>query len=129
MSAGQDAEADDGILAHADEAAGLAYAAALGDVGEDGDDGRLGQAGIEQGRALALGKTGLAALAIEQPALLRAVVSAHGEVAVPALAVVGTVVILAAEHREVIHDNAGSDPSMRWSGACSCCRKPGFSVQ
>src|ERR1022692_1896716 len=100
-------------------------------------DRRVGQVGgwkfVRRGRpawfALALGKTVLTALAIEQPALLRAVVSAHGEVAVPAFAIVGTVVMLAAERREVIHDNAGSDPAMRWSGACSCCRKPGFSVQ
>ena len=112
MLAGQQTKADDGILAHADQAAGLAYAAALGDVGEDRDDFILGQAGVEQRSALALGKTGLAALAIQQPPLPRAIVSAHRKIAVPALAVVGTVVILAAEHREVIHDKAGSDLSI-----------------
>jgi hypothetical protein len=42
MLAGQQTDAGDGILAHADESAGLAYAAALGDVGEDGDDFVLG---------------------------------------------------------------------------------------
>lgn len=47
MLAGQQTKADDGILAHADQAAGLAYAAALGDVGEDGDDFILWQAGVE----------------------------------------------------------------------------------
>lgn len=111
MVARQQTKADDGILAHADQAAGLADAAALGDVGEDGDDFILWQATVEQRSALALGKAGLATLAIQQPPLLRAVVSAHRKIAVPALAVVGTVVILAAEHREIIHDKTGSDLS------------------
>src|SRR5437868_7058539 len=97
MLSGEQTNSGDGILAHADESAGLAYAASLGDVGEDGDDLVLGQAGVEQWRALALGKSGLAALAVEQATLLWSVVSAHGKIAVATLAVIDAVVVLAAE--------------------------------
>ena len=60
--------------------------------------------GVEQGSAFSQGKPGLAGLAIEQAALLGTVVSAHGEVAVAAFAVVQTIRILATEECEVIHD-------------------------
>ena len=63
--ASQQTIADDGVLVHADQTAGLAYAAALGNVGEDRDDLVLRQAGVEEGGAFALGETGLAGLAIE----------------------------------------------------------------
>lgn len=104
MVPGQQAVAGNGVLAHADQAAGLANAAALGDVGEDGDDLFLWQVGVEERSALALGKAGLAGLAIEQAALLGAVVAADGEVAVAAFAVVWTIWMLAAEECEVIHN-------------------------
>jgi ribosomal protein L13E len=66
----QEAVADHRILAHAHEAAGLANPTALGDVRQDRHHLLLGQAGVEQGRAFALGETGFAGLAIEQAALL-----------------------------------------------------------
>ncbi len=97
--------AEDGVLAHADKSAGLADAAALGDMGEEGKDFVLRQVGVEQGSAFSLGKPGLAGLAIEQTALLGTVVSAHSAVAVAAFAVVQTIRIMAAEKCEVIHDN------------------------
>ena len=42
--------AGDGVLAHTDKSAGLADAAALGDMGEEGEDFVLRQVGVEQGR-------------------------------------------------------------------------------
>ena len=42
--------AGDGVLAHTDKSAGLADAAALGDMGEEGEDFVLCQVGVEQGR-------------------------------------------------------------------------------
>ena len=104
MVPGQPDVAGDGGLAHADKSAGLADAAALGDMGEEGENFVLRQVGVEQGRAFSLGKAGLAGLAIEQAALLGTVVSAHSEVAVAAFAVVQTIRILAAEECKVIHD-------------------------
>jgi hypothetical protein len=97
MLPGQQAVAGNGVLVHADQPAGLADAATLGDVGEDGDDFLLWQVAVEEGSAFALGKAGLAGLAIEQAALLGAVVAADGEVAVAAFAVVQTIRMLAAE--------------------------------
>src|SRR5205085_4783806 len=58
--AGAEGVADDGVLADADEAAGLADADALLEVGQDGGGLVGGQAAAEQGRALALGEAGLA---------------------------------------------------------------------
>ena len=69
-------------------------------MGEEGADFVLRQVGVEQGSAFSLGKPGLA----EQAALLGTVMSAHGEVAVAAFAVVQTIRILAAEKCKVIHD-------------------------
>ena len=104
MVPGQPDLAGDGVLAHTDKSAGLADAAALGDMGEEGENFVLRQVGIEQRSAFLVGKPGLAGLAIEQAALLGTVVSAHSEVAVAAFAVVQTIRILAAEACEVIHD-------------------------
>jgi len=84
MVARQQTVTDDGVFIHTDQAAGLTHAAALGDVGEDRDDLVFGQAGVEQRGAFALGKTGLAGLAIQQAALLRAIVCTHSEIAVAA---------------------------------------------
>ena len=93
----QETVADDGVFIHANQATGLAHAAALGKVGEDRDDFVLGQAGVEQRGAFAFGETGLATLAIQQPALLAAIAPAHGQIAGAPLAEVGTVPVLAAE--------------------------------
>ena len=106
MVAGPEAQASDGVLAHPGQASGLAHAAALGNVGEDRDDFVLRQVRAEQGRAFAFGEATPAARAIEQPAVLRAVMSAHGEIAGAAFAVVAAVPVLAAEDREVVHNNS-----------------------
>jgi hypothetical protein len=100
---GAEAVADDRVLVDADQAAGLADATALGDVVQDGKDLVGGQAGVEQGRALALGEAGLARLAVEQAAPVAAVVAADGEVAVAAPAEVGAIGVLAAEEAQVVH--------------------------
>ena len=104
MVPSQPDEVGDGVLAHADKSAGLADAAALGDMGEEGENFVLCQVGVVTGEAFSLGKPGLAGLAIEHAALLGTVVSAHSEVAVAAFAVVQTIRIQAEEECEVIHD-------------------------
>jgi hypothetical protein len=92
----------DGVLADADQPAGLAHAAALGQVRQHG--GRLlgRQAGVEQRRALALGEAGLAGAAAQQAPAVRAVAGRHRQVAGAALAVVGAVAVQAAEAAQVI---------------------------
>jgi hypothetical protein len=101
--AGQQAVADDGVGTDPGEAAGLADAAALGDVLEDGHDLVLREAGVIQGGAFALGEAGLAGAAAEQATPVGAVAHGHGQVAVAALAVVGTVLVEATELAEVVH--------------------------
>jgi hypothetical protein len=102
LLARQQAQAGHGARVHADQAAGLAHAAALGDVVQDGHDLVGGQVAVEQGRALALGEAGLASLAAEEAALLGPVAHGHGQVAFAALAVVGAMPVLAAEGTQVI---------------------------
>src|SRR5262249_41335155 len=92
-----------GVLTDADQAAGLTDADAFGDVLQDSDRLVVGQARVEQGRALAFGEAVLAGAAIEQAALLRAVAHAHGQVAVTAFTVVGALRVLTAEAGQVIH--------------------------
>ncbi len=112
MLASQEAVADDRVLVYPDQAAGLADAAALGDVGKDGHHLLLGQAGVEQRGAFALRKACLAGLAVEQAPLLAAVAHADGEVALAPLPLVEAVAILAAETRQVIRVHR----SLRWIG-------------
>jgi hypothetical protein len=100
--AGPQGVADHGVLADADQAAGLADADALLEVGQDGGGLVIGQAAAEQGGALALGEAGLAGAAVQQQAPVPAVAAAGREVAVAALAVVGAVGVLAAEAAEVV---------------------------
>jgi hypothetical protein len=105
MGAGEAAEPRHGGAADAGEAAGLADAAAVRDVGEDGLGLAGGQAGVEQRGALALGEARLAGLAVEQPAPVGAVEAADGQVAVAALPGVGAIGVEAAEAAEVVvHD-------------------------
>jgi hypothetical protein len=63
--AGQGAEAGDGVAVDADQPAGLADADALGDVGQDGDGGGGGEAGVEQRGAFAFGEAVPAGAAAE----------------------------------------------------------------
>jgi hypothetical protein len=102
MFAGPQGVADDGVLLDAGEATGLANAAAFLEVGEDLEDFVIGEAGIEQGRALALGEALLAGTAREHAALLAAIAESHAQVAQAALAVVGTVGVLTAEAAQVV---------------------------
>jgi hypothetical protein len=100
--AGQQAVTDNGVLVDADQTAGLADAAPLGDVVQDRDDLAVRQSGVEQGRTLAFGEASLAGAAGEQAATLRAVAEADAEVSQTPLAVVGARRVLAAEASEVI---------------------------
>ncbi len=102
--AGPYAVADDGVLAHADQAAGLADTDALGDMLQDSHGLIFRQAAVKQRRALALGKARLARAAVQQSALLPTVMSADGQIPVTAFAVVRTRFVLAAELAKIIHD-------------------------
>ena len=103
VGAGDPAEAGNGGAADAGQPAGLADAAAVGDVGQDCLGLLRGQAGVEQRGALALGEPGLAGAAVEQAAPVGAVAGADGQVAGPALPVVRAVRLEATETAEVVH--------------------------
>ena len=103
MLTGPQTVADHGVLADAEQAAGLTNADAFGDVLQDGDGLVVGQARVEQGRALAFGEAVLAGAAIEEAPLFGAVTHAHGQVAVPTLAIVGALLVLTAEATQVVH--------------------------
>jgi hypothetical protein len=97
-------QADDGIAVDDDQAPGLSDAAALGEVSEHGACLLVGQVGVEQRRALALGEAVLAGVAVEQPDVVPfAVAVADGEVCGVASAVEAAIGILAAEACEVVH--------------------------
>jgi len=101
--------ADDGVLIDARQAGGLADAAAVLEVLEDRQGSVVGEAGAEQGRALALGETLLAGAAGKHPALVWAIAEADAQIALTAAAVVGAGGVLAAEQGQLIHgDTAGS---------------------
>src|SRR5262245_5943519 len=104
VAAGLDAEAQDRVLIHADQPAGLADAAAVGEVPQHRHGLLGGQAGVEQGRALALREAGLACAAAQQPPAVGAVAVGHRQVAVAAAAVIRAVEVQAAEEAEVVHD-------------------------
>jgi hypothetical protein len=103
VGAGQPAEAGDGGPADAGQPPGLAGAAAVGDVGQDGLRLLRREPGVEQRGALALGEASLAGPAVEQAALVGAVAGADGQVAGPAPAVVRAVRLEATETAEVVH--------------------------
>src|SRR5262249_35666001 len=71
--AGQQAVAHARILVHPDQAAGLAGAAAVGEVPQHGHGLLRGQAAVEQRGAPALGEARLARAAAQQPAVVRPV--------------------------------------------------------
>src|SRR5262249_50767492 len=102
MLTSQQPVADDGVLVHADQAAGLADADALGDVLQDGHDLVLRELGAEQRGALALREARLAGPAAQQAPPLRAVAHGSRQVAFAALAVVGALGILATEGTQVV---------------------------
>jgi len=103
VAAGEQGLAVDGVLADTDQAGGLADAAAVGEVSEDGQELVAGEPGAEQGRALALGEAGPASAAGEQAVLAAgAVAHADGELSGVAAAVVGAVGVEATEAAEAV---------------------------
>ena len=103
--AGGACQPDDGVAMDADEAAGLADAVALGQMLQDRDGGRFGEVTAVQRRALALGETDPAGVAVELAELLvLAVAAADREVAGVASARERAVGILAAEARKIVHE-------------------------
>jgi hypothetical protein len=109
VGAGPEAITDDGVLADAGQACGLADAAPLGDVVQDGDRLVFREAAVEEGGALTFGEAGLAGAAIEEAAGLPAVVAADGQVALAAATEVRAVGVVAAENAEVVHSRSGID--------------------
>jgi hypothetical protein len=99
----QQAKADHRVLVHADQPAGLPDPAAVRDVFQQRHDLVLGQAAVEQRRALAFREAGLTGAAAEQAPLLSAVVPRHRQVAVPAFAMIRTRDILTTELAQVVH--------------------------
>src|SRR5512135_2524574 len=117
--AGQPAVTDDGIAIHRHQSGGGADAVPLGAVLEDRQGLILGQLRPEQGRPLALGEPRLAGAAVQHPALLvLAVAGADRQVAEPALAVVGAVLVLATETGQVLcHGAASLIPAANGAGS------------
>jgi hypothetical protein len=98
------AQSADGAAIHLAEPASLADAASLGDVLQD-RFGLLGrESRVEEGGPLPLGEAGLADPAAKHASrILRAVVTGHGQISGPPLALFGAVGIQAAEASEVVH--------------------------
>jgi hypothetical protein len=104
VAAGLEGQADDRVLVHPGQPAGLADADAFLDVSQDGDGFIFGQAAVEQGGALALTEAVLAATTGQTaPPLGGAVAEGDAEVALTAPAVVRALGVLAAEALEVVH--------------------------
>ena len=104
MSSGQFGQAGDGVAVDVDPAPGLSDAAALGEVLEHGAGLLLGQVGVEQGRALALGEAVFAGVAVKQSdVVLFAVAGADREIPGMAPTVGGADGVLTAEASEVVH--------------------------
>lgn len=99
--------ADHGVFIDADQAAGLPDAAAFLEVRQDPEDLVVGESGVEERRALALGEALLARAAGEHPALLGPVAKGDAEVIAATAAVVGALGVLATEAAEVV--SHGSD--------------------
>jgi hypothetical protein len=102
--AGQASQPHNGVAVGPGEPFGLTDPVAFDQVFEDGDRLLVGQARVEQRRALAFGEPRLARLAEEEPDLMiLAVPIADREVAGVALTVERAVRVLAAEASEVVH--------------------------
>ena len=124
MSAGLEGVADDRVLIDAGQAGGLADAAAVLEVLEDGEGFVVGQSCAEQGGALALGEALLAGAASEHAAVVLAVTEGDAEVAPAAQAVVGALGILAAEQVKFFHDrDREARESKHWTTPREDCRK------
>jgi hypothetical protein len=113
VAAGAQGEAVDGVLADADQAGRLSNAAAVGEVGEDGEELVGGESGAEQGCALAVGEAAAASLTVEEAVLVGlAVAHADREVAGVAAGVVGAVGVEAAEAAEVVQGGESGEEDM-----------------
>ena len=107
----------DGVFADTGEACGLADAATLSQVSEDGTGLLRCQASVEQGSALAFGEAGLAGGAAQESAAVWAVPHGHGEVAVVAFAVVSTVGIQTTKAAEIVSGPSLAHALLRkWAG-------------
>jgi hypothetical protein len=104
VAAGLEGVTNDGVLIDARQAGGLADAAAVLEVLEDGEGFVVRQSCAEQGGALALREAQLAGTASEHAALMRAVAEGDAEVALAAQAVVRALGVLAAEQVKVFHE-------------------------
>lgn len=104
MFTGKPAITDHGVLVHPRQAAGLADPTAFGDMLQDRHHFVFRQAAIKQGRALAFREAYLASSAIQHTSLFVGTI-AHGNTEIPqaALTVIGTLRILAAKARQVVH--------------------------
>ena len=87
----------------------LAHPTALLNMAQDLDHFPLRQRRIEKDRPFPFGKPPLARPAIQNPFLLVLPIPvAHTQVARPALAVVGALLVLTAEPRQIVHGQASS---------------------
>jgi hypothetical protein len=97
-------QADHGVLVDAGQAAGLADADALLEVGQDSDGFVIGEAAVEQGGPLAFAEAVLTGAAGEVTPLRDATIAeGDAEVTQATSAVVGAVGILAAAVLEFVH--------------------------
>src|SRR5262249_13414479 len=122
--ASQPCQPQDRVAMDPDQPCGLTDAVALGQVVED-REGLLGREfGAEEGRALVLGESGLARVAVEQPEMLVfAEEATDREVAGVPSPVEVTAGVLAAEASEVVRGHEAS-----WGGeggATYGCKAPG----
>jgi hypothetical protein len=102
--AGLAAQPHDGVAVDADQAVGLADAAAVLEVGEDGGRLVVRQAAVEQRRALPLREPLLAHLAVQEQPIAVPVAGADGDVALAPRPTARAVGVQAAEARQVGHD-------------------------
>ena len=92
------------VLIHLHQATGGPGPAALSDVVQDGMDRLVGQPGLLQDSALALGEAGLAGAAVDHAdASGLAAVAAEGEISVSPAAGIGALGILAAKVFDGMH--------------------------
>jgi hypothetical protein len=119
MIAGLAGVAGHGVAVDAHQPLGLADAAALGDVLQDGDGLLASQMGMEQRGPLAFGEA-IAARAAPEEAdrVILAVMAADGEVFSAPESMIGALGIQAAEAREVIH---GPPPTIYRGPRASSC--------
>jgi hypothetical protein len=130
VRAGPPGVADDGVLIGACQAGGLADAAAVLEVLEDGQGALVRQPGAEQGGALALAEALLAGAASEHAVSALAVAEGDPEVVPAAQAVVGALGILAAEQVKVFHErHRTATTSKQWTTPRWDCRKAAWDRQ